>query len=97
MFCNSNDENEITHFSLMVNEGVGNQDTSDDDDDYDACISDDEEEGEETKYNISDEVYNFFCKYSKRKLIKVLLYYIRYQEGYISKIKDLKKANFELS
>ena len=35
--------------------------------------------------------------YSKRKLIKVLPYYTRRREGHISKIKELKKKNFELS
>jgi len=49
MLNNSNDEKEINHLSLMANEGVENQGTSnnDDDDDDDACASDDEEEQEE--------------------------------------------------
>jgi len=79
----------------MVNEGVGNQDTSDSDDD--ACTSDDKEEEEETGNDISDEIYDFLSNYSKCTLVKVLLCYIRCQEGHISKIKDLKKVNFELS
>ena len=29
IFCNSNDENEVTHLCLMTNEGVENHDTSD--------------------------------------------------------------------
>ena len=90
MFCNSNDENEVTHFFLMANEGVQNQDTSDNDDDN-ACASDDEEEEEETEYHSSNEVYDFPNNCSRRKSLKVLLYYIRHQEGHISKIKDLKK------
>jgi len=94
MLNNSNDE-EITHLCLMANERIENRDTSDNDDD-DASSSDDEEEEEQTKYDIPDEVYDFLNNYSKRKLVKLLLYYIRHQ-GHISKIKDLKKMNFELS
>ena len=37
MFCNSNDENDIAHLCLMENKGVGNQDTSNNDDEEDAC------------------------------------------------------------
>ena len=42
---NLSDEEEITHFCLMLNEEVS-QDASDNDDDDDACTSDDEEEDE---------------------------------------------------
>ena len=49
------------------------------------------------EYVIPDDVYDYPHNYSKHKLIKVLLYYIRHQEGRISKIKDLKKNNFEFS
>ena len=80
----------------MANERIENRHTSDNDGD-DASSSDDEEEEEETEYDIPDEVYNFLNNYSKRKLVKLLLYYIRPQERHISKIKDLKKMNFELS
>ena len=96
LLCNSNDENEITYLCLMANERIENQDTSDNDDD-DASSSDDEEEDEETEYDIPDEVYDFLNDYSKHKLVKLLLYYIRRQEWHMSKIKDLKKMNFELS
>jgi len=51
MVCNSNDENKITYFSLMANEGVDNWDTSDNDDDNDAYTSDDEEQ--EGKLNMT--------------------------------------------
>jgi len=74
MFCNSNDENEITHLCSMANEGVENWDTSHDDDDDDACTSDDEEEEEETEYDSLGHVYHFLNNYSIRKLIKVLHY-----------------------
>ena len=98
MFCNSNDKNKTTHFYLMANEGVENQDTSDSDaDDDNACTSDDEEEEEETGNDIPNEVYDFLNNYSKQKLIKVLLYYIRREEEHISKIKKLMKIHFELS
>ena len=97
MFCNSDDENEITHICLMENEGVENGDTSDNDNDDDTCTSNYEEEKEEIEYDIPNDLYDFLSNYFKRKLIKVLLHYIRCQEGYISKIKDLKKINFELS
>jgi len=79
LLCNSNDENEITHLCLMANERIENRDTSDNDDD-DASSSDDEEEDEETEYDIPDEVYDFLNDYSKHKLVKLLLYYIRRQE-----------------
>ena len=49
------------------------------------------------EYDILHEVYDSPHNYSKCELIKVLLYYIRHQEGRISKIKDLKKNNFEFS
>ena len=39
MFCNLNYENGITHFCLMANKGVVNQDASDNDDHDDACTS----------------------------------------------------------
>ena len=47
------------------------------------------------EYDIPNEVYDSLHNYSKRKLIKVLLYYIRRQEGHISKIEDLKKKNLD--
>ena len=96
MLSNLSDTKEITYFSLTANEEVKDGDASANDDD-DACIGDDEEEDEETEYDVPDEVYDSLHNYSKRKLIKVLLWYIRHQEGCISKIKDLKKKNFELS
>ena len=79
-------KNEITHLYLMAIEEIENRDTSDngdDDDDNDACISDDQEEEEETEYDIPDEVYDFLSNYSKRKLAKVLLYYIRRQDTHV--------------
>ena len=96
MLGNLSDEKEITHFCLMINEEVKDQAASDNDDN-DACISDDEEEDEKMEYDTLDEVYDSLHNYSKCKVIKVLFYYIRRQEGHISKIKDLKKKNFELS
>ena len=97
MLNDSNNE-EITHLCLMANDGVENRDTSDqgDDDDDGACTSDGDEEEEETEYDSLDEVYDFLNNCSRRKLLKVLLYCIKHQ-GRISKIKDLKKMNFELS
>ena len=50
------------------------------DDNDGACTSNDEEEEEETKYNSLDEVYDFLNSYSRRKLLKVLLHYIKHQE-----------------
>jgi len=96
MICNAKDKNGITHLCLMANEGIENRDTSDSYVDDDDCTSDDKEEEAETGNDILDEVYDLLSNYSKCKLIKVLLYYIRHQ-GHISKIKDLKKTNFELS
>jgi len=81
----------------MTNEGVENRDTSNDDNDNNACKSDDEEEQEETEYDIPNKAYDFLSNYSKHKLIKFLLCYIRCQEAHISKIKDLKKRNPKLS
>jgi len=81
----------------MANEGVENRDTSDNGDDNDVCTSDDEEEEEETEYDNLNEVYDLSNNCSRRKLLKVLLYYIKHQKGHISKIKDLKKINSELS
>ena len=95
MHSNLSDQKEINHFCLMANEEV-DRDASDNDND-DACTSDDEEEDEEMEYDIPDELYNTLHNYSKHKLIKVLLYYIRHQKGHISKIKELKKKIFELS
>jgi len=95
MLNNSNDE-EITHLCLIANDGVKNRDTSDKDDDG-TCTSDDDEEEEETGYDSLDEVYDFLNNCSRHKLLKVLLHYIKHQEGHISKVKDLKKMNFELS
>ena len=66
----------------MVNEAVENQVAGNNDDADGACISDNEEEEEETEHDIPDQIYNFLNNYSKRKLIKVLLYYIRRQEGH---------------
>jgi len=88
MFCNLNDENEIIHLCLIANEGVKNHDTIDNDNDDDSCTSDDEEKEEKTEYDNPDGVYDFLNNYSRCKLIKVLLYYIRHQEGQIAKIKD---------
>ena len=86
---------EITHLCLIANDEVKDRDASDYHDN-EPCTSDDEEEDEELEYGILNEVYGSLHNYSKRKLIKVLLYYIIRQEGCISKIKDLKKKNFEL-
>ena len=94
MLSNLSEEKGITHFCLMAIEEVKDQDASDNDD-SDACTSDEEEEDEEMEYDIPDDGYESFHNYSKCKLIKVLLYYIRHQ-GRISKIKYLKKKNFEL-
>jgi len=77
----------------MANDGVENRDTSDNDDDDDACPSDDEEEEEETEYGSPDEVCDFLNNCSRRNLLKILLYYIKCQEGHISKIKNLTKTN----
>ena len=79
----------------MATEEVKDQDANNDDDD-DVCTSDEEEEEDEMEYDIPDEVYHFLHNYSKHKLLKVLLYYIRRQEGHISKIKNLERKNFEL-
>jgi len=97
MLNNSNAEKEITHLCLMTNEGVYKRNIGYNDDDYNACTSNDEQEEEETEYNILDDVHDFLNNYSKCKLIKVLLYYIRRQEAYVSKIKDFKKMNFKFS
>ena len=93
LLCNSNDENEITLLCLMANKRIENRDTSDNNDDY-ASSGDDEEEEEETEYDIPDKVYDFLNKYSERKLVKLLLYYIRCQEGYTFKIKDFEEKEF---
>lgn len=81
---------------LILEWEVKDRDVRDNDDD-DTCTSDDDEEDEQMEYDIPYEVYDSLYNYSKRKLIKVLLYYIGGQEGCISKIEDLKKKNFELS
>ena len=78
MHSNLSDQKESNYFGLMANEEV-DRDMSDNDD-YDACTRDDEEEDEEMEYDIPNEVYNTLHNHSKRKLIKVLLYYIRRQE-----------------
>ena len=63
----------------MVNEEVRDRCGSVSDDD-DACTSYDEEEDQEMEYDIPNEIYDCLHNYSKRKLIKVLLYYVRRQE-----------------
>ena len=77
MLSNLNDEKENTHFCLMVNEEARDRDARDNNDD-DESTSDDEEEDEEMEYDIPNEVYDCLHNYSKRKLIKTLLYYIRH-------------------
>jgi len=44
-----------------------------------------DEEEEKTKHYSLDEVYDFLENCSRCKLIKILLYYIRDQEGHILK------------
>ena len=46
MLSNLNNEKEVTHFSIVANEVVKDQDASDNGDDN-ACTSEDEEEDEE--------------------------------------------------
>lgn len=55
VLSNLSDEKEITHFCLMENVEVKDQDASDNDDD-DACTSDDEEEDDEMEYDIPNEL-----------------------------------------
>jgi len=63
----------------------------------DTCTSEEEEEERKIEYDITTDVYDFPSNYSKCKLAKVSIYYIRRRERHISKIKDLKKTNFALS
>ena len=85
MLSNSNNEQNITHVCLIANEKVENRETSENNDDNNACTSHDAEEEEKTGNDILNEVYNFLNNYSKRNLVKILLCYIRCQEGYILK------------
>ena len=65
MLSSLSDAKKISHFCLIPNEEVKDQDASDNDGD-DACTND------------WDEVYDSLHNYSICKLIKILLYYIRH-------------------